>query len=117
MKKILLLSVISLSIFSCKTSSYIPNVGQIHKTNVVLNKGNFEVLGSFSGTAYMKKKQFNFKNNEGILAMAKANLLENAKNKGIELKGSRALVNITTDIIEHSKKIKATITAEIIEFK
>lgn len=117
MKKLLLLSVFVLSLASCKTSSYFPNAGQVHKTDVVLSKANFKVLGSFSGTASVKKKQFNFEDNQGILAKAKANLLENAKNAGVELKGSRALVNVTTDVIQHTKKIKATITAEIIEFK
>ncbi len=117
MKKALLSLGLVILFTSCKTSFYYPKVGQIHKTEIVLSKANFKVLGSFSGTAYMKKKQFNFEDNQAILATAKKNLLENAKAKGVELVGSRALINVTTDVIEHSKKIKATITAEIIEFK
>ena len=44
-------------------------------------------------------------------------MLEEAKAAGVELIGSRALVNVSVDLIETKKRISATMTAEIIEFK
>ncbi|MCD8402291.1 hypothetical protein LNI98_03980 [Tenacibaculum dicentrarchi] len=116
MKKLMILAVVAVVSISCKTSRYLGDIGQHNQTQVVLNQANFKCLGSFSGESYSKKKKFNFKNNEGALVQAKLNLIENAKNAGVELTGSRALINITTDIIEHDTKVLARVTAEIIEF-
>ena len=105
-----------LTLTSCKTSSYAGKVGQQLQTQVVLNQANFKCLGTFTGEAYAKKTQFNFKDNQGAMVKAKLNLLENARNAGVELTGSRVLINITTEVVEHDKKIMARMTAEIIEF-
>ena len=77
---------------------------------------NFNVLGSFTGSAIAKKSTASIKDKSGLVALAKTNLLENAKNAGIELKGSRTLTNITTDIIQNQTKVKVVVSAEIIEF-
>ena len=44
------------------------------------------------------------------------NLLANAKASGIELTGSRTLVNITTDLVQNKNRITVTLSADIIEF-
>jgi hypothetical protein len=56
------------------------------------------------------------KNKQGIVAEAKANLLENAKKGGAELTGSRTFINMTTDLVENSGRITATVSAEVIGF-
>ena len=44
-------------------------------------------------------------------------MLKKAKKEGIELVGSRTLVNVSVDILETKKRITATMSAEIIEFR
>jgi len=46
-----------------------------------LSNSNFKVLGSFSGIATYKKNVVSIKQKDGIIAEAKANLLENRKRK------------------------------------
>lgn len=118
MKKIyLLLSVITLFLTtSCKPTLYLGHYGQVNQTQVVLSNANFKVLGSFSGSAIAKKSTTSIKNKSGLIALAKINLLENAKNAGVELKGSRTLMNISTDIIQNKNRVKVVVSAEIIEF-
>ncbi len=118
MKKIYLLLSVStiLLISSCKPALYGGSYGQINQTQVVLSEANFKVLGSFTGSAIAKKSTVSVKDKSGLVASAKADLLENAKNAGIELKGSRTLINVSTDIIQNQNKVKAVISADIIEF-
>lgn len=101
---------------SCKSTYYKLDYSQVNQTQVVLSEGNFTVLGSFTGSATENKMKVSIKNMEGILAIAKANLLAKAKSAGVELKGSRALINVSTDMIENNKMVTVTISAEIIEF-
>ena len=118
MKKIyLLLSVfIALLTSSCKPALYNGSYGQINQTQVVLSDANFKVLGSFTGSAIANKSTVSIKDKSGLVASAKADLLENAKNAGIELKGSRTLINVSTDIIQNQSKVKVVVSADIIEF-
>lgn len=118
MKKIYLSVALLIMIFatSCKASLYDGGYGQINQTQIVLSKSNFNVLGSFTGVAMTKKRSMSIKDKSGLISLAKANLLENAKNSGIELKGSRTLTNVSTDIVQNSKHVKVVMTAEIIEF-
>lgn len=109
-----LTSVVLLS--SCKLTSYQGNYGQLNQSQVVLSGANFKVLGSFKGVASAKKSKISIKNEEGIVALAKANLLENAKSQGVILTGSRTLINVTVDLIQNPKMVTATVSAEIIEF-
>lgn len=102
---------------SCKPIAYVSsNIGQVNQTHVDLSSANFKVLGSFTGTAWEKKNQISLKGDQGVLTNAKKNLFENAKAAGVELTGSRALINLTTDIKSNSKHITATVSGEIIEF-
>jgi len=117
MKKIILSFVMITLFASCRTSLHVGGYNQLNQTQTVLSSSNFNVLGSFTGTATTKIKTGNITNKEGIIAQAKAKLLENAKAAGVELTGSRTLVNVTIDIIETKKRINATMSAEIIEFK
>ena len=103
-------------IISCKPTLYTGSLGNVNQTQVVLTKGNFKVLGSFSGTASSPKMLIGIKNKQGIVAEAKANLLENAKKSGVELTGSRTLINITTDLVENPNRVTVTVSAEVIEF-
>jgi len=116
-KSIFGISLISLSLVcSCKITSYQGNYGQINQSQVVLSGANFKVLGSFKGVASAKKAKISIKNEEGIVALAKANLIENAKSQGVSLTGSRTLINVSVDLIQNPKMVTATISAEIIEF-
>ncbi|MBK8245288.1 MAG: hypothetical protein IPK88_17820 [Saprospiraceae bacterium] len=107
---------ISITLVSCKPTLYFGSYGQINQTQVVLSNSNFKVLGSFKGMASEKKMQISIKGNEGLINIAKSNLLASAKSAGIELTGSRTLVNVCVDIIQNKKRVTVTISAEIIEF-
>lgn len=111
---LVVLTIISFS--SCKPSLYAGSYGQVNQTQVVLSNSNFKVLGSFTGFAIAKKSSVSIKDKGGLISLAKENLLQNAKNSGVELKGSRTLTNVSTDIIQNSTKIKVVVSAEIIEF-
>jgi hypothetical protein len=118
MKKIVFIIITAFIFTACKTSSlHSGGFQQQNQTQVVLSSANFTVLGSFTGTSTQKIMTGNITDKEGIISQAKANLLEKAKAAGVELKGSRALVNVSVDLIETKKRISATMTAEIIEFK
>lgn len=116
MKKLLFIAIPLLLLASCKPTLYVVDYGQANKTMVSLSEANFNTLGSFSGIATARKNVINIKDNIGVLAEAKANLLENAKQAGVELTGSRTLINFATDIVENQNRITVTVTAEIIEF-
>lgn len=110
--------VIAAVLTSCRTTSlYRGGYQQQNQTKIVLSSSNFNVLGSFTGTATEKILTKNITNKEGIISQAKAKMLKQAKSAGIELIGSRAIVNVSVDLIETKKRISATMTAEIIEFK
>ncbi|TYB69065.1 hypothetical protein ES677_14640 [Bizionia gelidisalsuginis] len=117
MKKIILsLAIVSL-FASCRSSLNYGGYNQINQTQTVLSSSNFNVLGSFKGIATEKIVTGNITNKEGIISQAKTKLLENARAAGVELIGSRTLVNVAVDLIETKKRISVTISAEIIEFK
>jgi len=56
------------------------------------------------------------KKTDGLVSMAKTDLYENAKAAGVEMNGSRTLINISVDIVENNYAAKCTISADIIEF-
>lgn len=116
--KIIIPCVIFLGIVlnSCKYTYYGGNVNQQTQTQVVLSTGNFKVLGSFTGTSTYKKQKVSIRTKEGLYTLAKEDMLNNAKNAGITLNGTRALINITTDYIENPRRITVTYSADIIEF-
>lgn len=117
LRQIILLSMLSVSILSCKTTSFVSTVGNINTTKISLSEANFKVLGSYTGTATTKKKLANIKNNEGLVAAAKADLLKKAEKDGVVLTGgARSLSNIVIDVVENSDRVTCTISAEIIEF-
>lgn len=117
MKKIISIIIIAMAFTSCRTSMHSGGYHQQNQTQTVLSSANFTVLGSFTGTATEKIMTGNITNKEGIVSQAKAKMLEQAREAGIELIGSRTLVNVSVDIIETKKRISATLSAEIIEFK
>ncbi len=116
MKKIFFTASLLFSLVSCKQTLYMGDFGQTSQTQVVLSGANFKVLGSFKGVATFKKNVISIKDKEGAISMAKQNLLENAKQAGVELTGSRTLINITTDCVQNFKMVTITVSAEIIEF-
>lgn len=118
MKKIIFSVFITAAFMSCKSPSlYSGGYQQHNQTQTILSSANFKVLGSYSGTATEKIMTGNITNKEGIVSRAKKNLLEKAKSDGVELVGSRTLINVSVDLIETKKRITATMSAEIIEFK
>lgn len=116
LRSVLILCFLCSIFYSCKTTSYTGNIGQSVVTEVSLSGANFKVLGSFTGTATAKKTAINIKNKSGVVSGAKMDLINNAKTAGVELTGSRTLINVTTDIIENSNRLTCTMSAEIIEF-
>lgn len=119
MKKILFLAVLVICMTSCKVNYFESNnthYGQLNQTQVVLSEGNFRVLGSFTGQYSTKLKSTNIKNKEGLVAAAKQDFLKNAREAGVVLTGSRAIINPSVDIIKNGKKVKVVFSAEIIEF-
>ncbi len=116
MKKIILIAVTIVFFASCKPTFYVGDYGQVNQTQVVLSNSKFKVLGSFQGIATDKKKVLNIKDRQGLIARAKEDLLKNAKSAGVELKGSRALINVAVDIIDNIDRITVMISAEIVEF-
>lgn len=116
MKKIYFaIGIISL-LASCKPTLYLGNYGQVNQTQVVLSEANFKVLGSFKGIATEKNMQLSVKDMEGLISKAKSNLLANAKSAGVELTGSRTLINVCVDVIQNRRMVTATVSGEIIEF-
>jgi hypothetical protein len=115
MKKVILVMLIATAFTSCRPSKH--SFTQMNQTRTVLSSANFEMLGSFKGTATVKILTGNITDKEGVVYQAKAKMLESAKLAGVELTGSRSLVNVSIDIIETNKRISATVSAEIIEFK
>lgn len=122
MKKFILLAVLAvmaICITSCKLTYFDANnayYGQHNQTQVVLSGNNFNVLGSFEGHYSTKVKLVNIKNKEGLVATAKKEFLKNAKAAGVELKGSRAIVNPCVEFVGNGKRTTVTFSAEIIEF-
>lgn len=116
MKRIIVYIFLIAGISSCKDTFYVGSVGQHHDTQVLLTNSNFRVLGSFEGTATYRKKQVGIKEKEGIVSSAKQDFLQKAKSAGVELTGSRAIINVVTDIIENKNRITVTYAGEIIEF-
>lgn len=120
MKKnhVVLMMVVScvMALAACKPTTYLGSYGQINQTQVVLSEGNFKVLGSFKGIATQKKLKVSVKNQEGLVSQAKSALLESAKAAGVELTGSRTLINVCVDVVQNENKVTATMSAEVIEF-
>ena len=117
MKRVISILIIAIALTSCRSSSlHRGGYHQLNQTQTVLSSNNFNVLGSFTGTATEKILTGNITDKEGIVSQAKAKMLANAKNAGVELVGSRTLINVSVDIIETKKRITATVSAEIIVF-
>ena len=119
MKKIILIICVAISISSCKSIQFGGSnsfYGQVNQTQVVLSGKNFRVLGSFSGHATTKLKLVNIKDKDGLVAGAKKDFLNNARAAGVELTGSRAIVNASVDYMTNVDRITVTFSGEIIEF-
>jgi hypothetical protein len=117
MNKIFLSILVVFMLSACKPTLFLGNYGQVNQTQIVLSQSNFIVLGSFKGIASEKRKLMSIKDYEGLISKAKTNLLINSKAAGVELIGSRTLVNVCVDVSKNRKMVTATISAEIIEFK
>ncbi len=116
-KTYLILFMAAISLASCKDVLYTGRYGNVNDTRVVLDQANFKMLGHFKGSAAALKFSMNIKNREGVLSLAKTNMLENIKAAGIDLNGrSIAFVNVTTDVVQNTNRLIATVTADVIEF-
>lgn len=87
-----------------------------NQSSVVLTKNNFKVLGTFTGVASARTATIGVKNREGVISEARKNLLQNAKNAGVELTGARTLTNVSVDAVNNLRRVTVTVTADIIEF-
>jgi len=116
LKSTILIGVGMLFFTSCQQILYSSSYGNSNQTQVVLSNANYNVLGSYTGTEIALKGAILAGNKEGLMSRAKKDLLANAKKDGIEMTGSRALINVTVDYVEGKRKMKVVVSAEIIEF-
>ena len=119
MKKIILLAIMVICMTSCKLTYFDSNnahYGQLNQTQVVLKENNFKVLGSFQGQYTTKVRLMNIKDKEGLVSAAKQEFLRSAREAGVNLTGSRAIINPSVDIVKNKRRITVTFSAEIIEF-
>lgn len=119
MKKILLFIVVVLCASSCRITQFGGNqafYGQSNETKVVLSTNNFRVLGTFTGHATSKVNRGSIKDKDALVTSAKLDFLKNAKAAGVELTGSRAIINTCVDYMENKNSISVTFSGEIIEF-
>lgn len=119
MKKIVLVICVIIVCVSCKTTSFGGSnafYGQVNQTQVVLNSNNYSVLGSFVGHSTTNVKLFSIKDKDGLVSAAKQDFLNNARSAGVELTGSRAIVNSCVDYMDNGSRITVTFSGEIIEF-
>ena len=72
MKKVILVMLIATAYTSCRPSLHTYNV--MNQTKTVLSSANFEMLGSFKGTATEKIMTGNITDKEGIVYQAKAKI-------------------------------------------
>jgi hypothetical protein len=115
MKKILF-GILCIGILSsCATAFKTTSTGAYLNT-AVLSKANFKNLGNYTGVASLKRTKISIKNREGLLALAKKDLINNARNNGVELKGSRTLANICVEEMRNFRRITISISADIVEF-
>jgi hypothetical protein len=115
MKKTIYALVLGATMTSCATT-YDMNYGNINQTEIVLTNANFNNLGNFHGSVTEMRSKASIKNMEGLISRAKADLLLQAKNAGVEVKGSRMLVNFSVDVMKNFRRITVTVNADIIEF-
>lgn len=115
MKKVVYALSLATFLTSCATI-YEADYGNINQTEIVLTNANFNNLGNFHGSVTEKRTKVSIKNMEGLISRAKADLLLNAKNAGVEVKGSRMLVNISVDVMKNFRRITVTVNADVIEF-
>lgn len=101
---------------SCKPTMYTTHTSNEINSSVILTKNNFKNLGTFSGLATARMNTIGVKNREGVISEARKNLLQNAKEAGVELTGSRTLVNMSIDAVSNSNRVTVTIVSDIIEF-
>jgi len=91
-------------------------LGHSITTEVQLNQANFDVLGSVTGEASATYIFGIGPSKQHIVAMAQQDLVKKAN-----LKGSKALINVTTDIKNTwfliGRQQKVYISAEIVQFK
>ena len=102
---------------SCKSTFFTSTIGNAVQTTVVLSQPNFNMLGTFKGSASAKKSQVFIKGDSGLIAQAKENLIASMISKGFSMTGSRTLVNVTVDQIENENLVVVTMSADLIEFK
>jgi len=113
----IVLSICLITLASCKPTKFIGNYGQINQTQVILSENNFVNHGTFTGIATEKANKANIKDQNGLLTLARQNFLENAKNAGVNMSGSKTLINTNVDVVKNLKRITVSFTADIIEFK
>lgn len=93
------------------------NYGGVAIDEIELSENNFKYLGTYSGTAVTKRAKSRISDDKGVIYSAKMKMLQNAKNNGVELKGSRTLTNVSLDVVKSATRVSITYCADIIEFK
>lgn len=115
MKKLIYIIGVVALLSSCATT-YEVTTGSLNQTKVELNSANFNNLGTFSGNATEKRMKSGIRNMEGLISIAKKDLIANARKTGIELSGSWTMTNISVDVMKNPKRVTVTVSANIIKF-
>lgn len=102
---------------SCRTAF----VGNYATLNNSLSFGrtstpNFKNLGTFYGIGTALVTRVNISNDQGLVAEARVNLMNNIQAAGINMnEGSKMLVNINIEKMQTKHRVTVTISAEVIE--
>jgi hypothetical protein len=115
-KLLVIFGVLSIGMIFTGCSMTRGNLGQGIMTEVQLNQANFDVIGSVTGEASAAYFFGIGPSKQDLFGQAKRDMIKKAN-----LKGSKALVNVTTDwkdtwyFIGHQQKVY--VSAEIVQFK
>jgi hypothetical protein len=116
-KLVVVLVVFAVAIIMTGCSTTTGYLGHTVTTEVQLSQANFDVIGSVTGEAEANYFIGFGPSKQNIVGQAKRDMINKAN-----LKGSQALVNVTTDV-KYSwfpifwRQQKAYVSAEIVEFK
>lgn len=121
MKRISVIFLLVSALFiSCSTSEHLILTTDTNLTghHFVPTSSNFKNLGTFIGTCREHMKPNLMEGEEGLIARARLNLMDNIAKAGINMSdGSKYLDNIVVEEVKFDKVVVVTISAEVIEYK
>ena len=115
-KLFVVISIFSIGVMAAGCSMTGGSIGHSIQTEVQLGQANFDVIKSVTGEAQADYYFWIGPSQQDLLSQAKRDMIAKA-----DLKGSQALINVTTDIKRSGFLIwsqnKAYVSAEVVQFK